>query len=383
MSVHELSMHTRFNDAVERVGNAHRDTLLVWYALMRELAGERGEFSTSVEHWARRYGADVPSKGGDYYASWRSIQEQFWQAFVDAGVIEADGSVLGGERFRVRVVDTASVPRKVLVRPYIDSAYGLDPKELARARSARHRHNRALREHMVTVCSNPAACSLCEAPSPPDSVTLSVVGAGISTERDERDGHVAQRHGDAGDALVTPPVIHASAPPHTHAPDYSEQSSSSPEGVPNNNPKSGARSATPTKSVVDELPPSLRTAAGQIRRARFELGAVQTAIDNMIARRNGARDSMLPLEAELREYWKPACDLLVEFGAQRLRDAIATAGDKPVRIGYLRSILQANEQATATAQADDPDLGGSQWAGHSFRKVQAPTPEPPSGDTAA
>jgi hypothetical protein len=379
--------NTRLNDAVERVGSAHRDTLLLWYVLMREVAAETrvwGEFSTSVEHWARRYGADVPTKGGNYYTSWRSIQEQFWQALVDAGVVELDGDMASGARVRVRVMDMVEEgrpsAREALLVPSLPQWVSpvLRATSDASLRASRSKHQRALREGVR--CIDPVACLVCEGEAQPAQLAA-VAREPIATECNY-DGFAGNDDISEGrnPAQVAPVAlgcaadIHASAPPHTRAPDYSEQSSSSPNGVPNNNPKSDARDATPTNPVVD-LPPGPRTVTGQIRAAQRDLGShVASAIARMIARRNGTRDSLLSVDDELSDYWKPACDLLAEFGAQRLRDAVNTAGDAPIRIGYLRSILRTNEAALAMAAVDNPDLAQSDWAGYTGTTAIAPDP---------
>jgi hypothetical protein len=133
-------------------------------------------------------------------------------------------------------------------------------------------------------------------------------------------------------------------------------------------------------SARGPLPPSPRSVGGQIRAAQRDLGShVSQVIVSMIARRNSDAERLLTEREEFDGYWRPACELLDEFGPQRLRMAANRAGEQQaVRIGFLATVCKADQRVATAAAADNPDLAQSDWAGYTGTTATAPT-----GETAA
>lgn len=136
---------------------------------------------------------------------------------------------------------------------------------------------------------------------------------------------------------------------------------------PKAEPKTEGEQDAPTGAPLagaHELPADPRTIAGQARRARGQLGDLAFYVQEVVSRRNA--DSRQPLTAstELRDFWRPACELLADHGRDRLKKALGVAATEQAgSMEFVRKVClrlqRDDERSTKPRLAVVPNHGMS------------------------
>lgn len=277
-------------------------TVAAWYAVMLDIATSArnfGTFSTDVRSFDEACGGR-PDGSTDVDLAIT------WAKFKSAGIVALDGNPGG-----VDEVHDLPVTFRVTVLDAGDLNFPRPPAKTGAERTAAWKARKKAAKSSSVVTGDDA----------PSAVTTVVTGdAEKRREEKSQKSHTNQPSGFAPADAV--------APAHEAKPD----------------------------DDLRPLPASQREPAGQIKRAKRDLGShAAQVILGMIGRR--ASDSgMLTERKELEEYWRPACELLSEHGPQVLREALNRAGGgNAVRIGFVQTVC--NQISRESAEPDeDPEL---------------------------
>lgn len=296
-----FSMHRNPLDriAMRRLRDAGLDAYMVaaWHVAMWDIATNAstfGEFTTDVRSFVRSCGGvPTPEQDGEH--------ARVWRLFEHVGLVELDGDpaavdqVLGlPAEFRVHVPDVFEVntPR----RPAMSST--------ERSRKWRERQRE----------TNPEGRDGTEPPSPRD-------GAGTRWDGE-----------GTGDAEPT-----------TQPPNHPTTTTNARGGG------GGDEMGTTETSLPVTHPSSTKV---QTSRARTQLGPAALLVERLISDAEHDRGGKAFTEAEaMAYYYRPALQLLAEFGPQRLKDALGEAArNGATRMQYVATVCRSSQRTTRQKQ---------------------------------
>jgi hypothetical protein len=319
-------------------GAAHAEWVGCWHAQLYILARQGrsfGEFSTTIRSFVASYGGHVPDESADSFPGWLKLCLELWEAFLDHGIVEVADELPSdaATRFRVRVVafGETNTPR-AQQRTATDGNGGRSARPMTSTeRGWKLAENQRRRS---------AGCP--------------------EMSHDEWETYRAQRHATDGNGRQ-----------RTATDGRLEQSRAE-------ETDKGQETAAHDDAALD-LPPHPRTVGGQIRKAQGQLGYLAVHVRECIGRRSNGD---LPQTRELADYWRPACALLADHGADRLGKAFGVAaqeaassmkfvqkvcermqrdderGAKP-RLAVVRGAAMSDEDAAALDAVDGGEHVGS------------------------
>ena len=377
-------LHTGVDLAIDRAGQAHRETMLLWYRLMADLYETRGkrEFTTTLAHWCRRYGGHVPTDPAEREGSWKPLMLLLWGAYAHAGVVTIEGDLSAETPVRVTFHGSSvGEPEAAveLIAPVTGLGRGGRPRSAAALDKAVSRHRERITRGRAA-CSDIRECVACRGKDIRTSVDVSDVFDVPGRPGTSETSQTSRTSRTSEDVRSFPPSSVSPAP----APSPPGPPSPSPPYPSNSNPPSSAartpartHEAEPTTTNgpsprTDELPTDHtpdEAARAEIRKLTGRMGSAGTEAMAAAAAWRRWNPGKSPL-AELRDVWRPMDILRIERGGDtHFRAALGAMAESKTPIGNPKSWLRTTAESKARDAATAELL-----ADHDTTKQPGPSP---------